>query len=191
MLVFNLCSVAVGKNTFPPPPSLPWTNFVLVLGTVSRFVKRDLHLNRFRFGCTYLNMKKCVELFTVLFIIAEMIVMCIHCELVKKYVRCYSLCNSLNHLVELVQKPHFIFRLNGRVHLNWQGIQFSRLLAAEVCESGVVMLDTLPSEVMWEYWLPTPFASFHSRVPPHSERSISQYHWHMAVEPLWAICNVM
>jgi len=28
------------------------------------------------------------------------------------------------------QKPHFVFRLNGRVHLNRRGSQFSRLLAA-------------------------------------------------------------
>ena len=28
------------------------------------------------------------------------------------------------------QKPDFVFRRNGRVHLNWQGSQFSRLLAA-------------------------------------------------------------
>jgi hypothetical protein len=31
------------------------------------------------------------------------------------------------------QKPDFVFRRNGRVHLNRQGRQFSRLLAAEVC----------------------------------------------------------
>jgi len=39
----------------------------------------------------------------------------------------------------------------GRVHLNWLGggRQFSRLLAAEVCASAVVMLDTSCSEVVW------------------------------------------
>ena len=31
------------------------------------------------------------------------------------------------------QKPDFVFRRNGRVHLNRRGRQFSRLLAAEVC----------------------------------------------------------
>ena len=31
------------------------------------------------------------------------------------------------------QKPGFVFRRNGRVYLNLQGRQFSRLLAAEVC----------------------------------------------------------
>jgi len=45
------------------------------------------------------------------------------------------------------QKPDFVFRRNGRVHLNRRGRQFSRLLAAEVCASAVVMLDTPCSEV--------------------------------------------
>jgi len=44
------------------------------------------------------------------------------------------------------------FRLSGaneRVHLNrLGGRQFSRLLAAEVCTSAVVMLDTPCSEVV-------------------------------------------
>ena len=47
------------------------------------------------------------------------------------------------------QKPDFVFRRNGRVHLNRQGRQFSRLLAAEVCASAVVMLNTPCSEVVW------------------------------------------
>jgi len=47
------------------------------------------------------------------------------------------------------QKTNFLFRRNGRVHLKRQGRQFSRLLAAEVCASAVVMLDTPCSEVVW------------------------------------------
>jgi hypothetical protein len=47
------------------------------------------------------------------------------------------------------QKPDFVFRRNWRVHLNRRGRQFSRLLAAEVCATAVVMLDTPRSEVMW------------------------------------------
>jgi hypothetical protein len=47
------------------------------------------------------------------------------------------------------QKPDFVFRRNGRVHLNRRRRQFSRLLAAEVCASAVVMLDTPCSEVVW------------------------------------------
>jgi hypothetical protein len=47
------------------------------------------------------------------------------------------------------QKPDFVFQRNGRVHLNRRERQFSRLLAAEVCASAVVMLDTPCSEVVW------------------------------------------
>ena len=47
------------------------------------------------------------------------------------------------------QNPDFVFRRKGRVHLNRQGRQFNRLLAAEVCVSAVVMLDTTCSEVVW------------------------------------------
>jgi len=46
------------------------------------------------------------------------------------------------------QKPDFFFRRNGRVHLNRRGHQFSRLLAAEVCASAIVMVDTPCSEVV-------------------------------------------
>ena len=48
-----------------------------------------------------------------------------------------------------VQKIDFVFRRNGRVHLNRRGRQFSRLLAAEVCASAVVIMDTSCSEVVW------------------------------------------
>jgi hypothetical protein len=47
------------------------------------------------------------------------------------------------------QKSDLVFRRNGRVHLNRRGRQFSRLLAAEMCASAVVMLDTPSSEVVW------------------------------------------
>jgi len=47
------------------------------------------------------------------------------------------------------QKRDFVFRRNVRVHLNRWGRQFSRLLAAEMCASAVVMLDTPCSEVVW------------------------------------------
>ena len=47
------------------------------------------------------------------------------------------------------QKPDFVFRRNGRIHLNRRGRQFGQLLAAEVWASAVVMLDTPCSEVVW------------------------------------------
>ena len=63
------------------------------------------------------------------------------------------------------QKPDFFFQGNGRVHLNRRGSQFSRLLAAEVCASAVVMvvmLDTPCSEVEWK----TAGYPLHSPVSP-------------------------
>ena len=60
------------------------------------------------------------------------------------------------------------------------GVSSVDCLAAEVCASALVMLDIRRSEVAWEYWLPTPFASFppltspsvRYRVPPGSERAL-------------------
>jgi hypothetical protein len=68
------------------------------------------------------------------------------------------------------QKPYFVFRRKGRVHLNRLGRQFSWLLGAKVCASALVMLDTPRSEVVWEYWLPSPFLSFPFTSPPVRHR---------------------
>ena len=72
------------------------------------------------------------------------------------------------------QKPDFVFRRNGRVHLNWRGRHFSWLLAAEVCASAVVMLDTPCSEVVWRVLathsirqFPLHLPSLRHRVPSH------------------------
>jgi len=37
------------------------------------------------------------------------------------------------------QKPDFVFRRNGRVHLSRRGRQFSRLLVAEMCASALIV----------------------------------------------------
>ena len=69
-----------------------------------------------------------------------------------------------------VQKPDFVFRRNGRVHLNRRGRQFSRLLAAEVCTSAVVMLDTPCSEVMWRVLATHSIRQFPLHLPPRASR---------------------
>jgi len=46
------------------------------------------------------------------------------------------------------QKQDFVFRRNGPVHFIRRGLQFSRLLTAEVCASAVVMMATPCSEVV-------------------------------------------
>ena len=52
-------------------------------------------------------------------------------------------------MIAHAQKPDLVFRRNGRVNLNRRGRQFIRLLAAELCASAVVMLDTPCCEVVW------------------------------------------
>ena len=66
------------------------------------------------------------------------------------------------------QKQDFVFRRNGRVHLNRRGRQFSRLLAAEVCESAVVMLDTPCSEVVWRALATHSILQFPLHFPSHA-----------------------
>ena len=100
-------------------------------------------------------------------------------------------CKSLvtPHVVDCVwnvmahaQKPDFVFRRNERVHLNRRGRQLSRLLAAEVCASAVVMLDTPCSEVVWRVLatysirqFPFHFPSHASPVPSHSNWTLTTY----------------
>jgi len=79
------------------------------------------------------------------------------------------------------QKPGLVFPRNGRVHLNWRGRQFSRLLAAELCASAVVMvviLDKPCSAVeRKDYWLPTPLAYFPFTSPTVRHRVPSGFNW--------------
>jgi hypothetical protein len=56
--------------------------------------------------------------------------------------------DSVWNVMAHVRKPDFVFRRIGRVYLNLRGRQFSRLLAAEMCVSAVVMLDTPCSEIV-------------------------------------------
>jgi len=65
---------------------------------------------------------------------------------------CPGLCTYLDcvwNVMAHTQKPDSVFRRNGRVYLNGRGPQFNQLMAAEVCASAVVMLDTPCSEVVW------------------------------------------
>ena len=90
---------------------------------------------------------------------------------------CYSSCGTWWH----TRRNHISSfpETDESIQISGGGRQFSRLLAAEVCSSALVMLDIPRSEVAWEYWLPTPFASFpftsppmRHRVPPGSERAL-------------------
>ena len=66
------------------------------------------------------------------------------------------------------QKPDFVFRRNGRVHLNRLGHQFSQLLAPEVCASAVVMLDTPCSEVVCRVLATHSIRQFPLHFPPRA-----------------------
>ena len=70
------------------------------------------------------------------------------------------------------QKPDLVFQRNGRVHLYRPGCQFSRLLAAEVCASAVVMLDR-----------PCPILCTTAGYPLHSPFSPSLLH------PCVSVCH--
>jgi hypothetical protein len=78
------------------------------------------------------------------------------------------------------QKPDFVFRRNGRVHLNRQRRQFSRLLTAEVYTSAVVMLDTPCSDVVkgTGYPLHSPVSP---SLPPVRPRVPSRVNWTLPV----------
>jgi hypothetical protein len=93
------------------------------------------------------------------------------CLLSNRYVQ--ASWNVMAH----AQKPYFVFRRNGRVHLNRWERQFSRLRAADMCASAVVMLDTPCSEVVWRYWLPTLFSSFPFTSPSVRHRVPSHFNW--------------
>jgi len=66
------------------------------------------------------------------------------------------------------QKLDFVFRRNGRIRLNRQGRQFSWLLAAEVCASAVVMLDTPCSMLLWRVLASHSIRQFPLHFPSHA-----------------------
>ena len=76
------------------------------------------------------------------------------------------------------QKPEFLFRRDGRVHLNRRGHQFSRLLAAELCASAVVMLDTTCSEVVWRVLATHSIPQLNLHFPTHARHRVpSRFSW--------------
>jgi hypothetical protein len=85
------------------------------------------------------------------------------------------------------QKPDFVFRGNGRVHLNRRGHQFSRLLAAEMCASPVVMLDTPCSEVVWRVLAAHYIRQFSLHFPSSASRVLSHFNWTLPVFKLHAV----
>ena len=107
------------------------------------------------------------------------------------------------------QKPDFVFRRNGRVHLNLRGRQLSRLLAREMCASALVMLDTPSCEVVWRVdllathpirrQLPLYFpsrvspSSWWDGIPHHSKDNIRSSHQRTRVFTCssWYLCPIL
>ena len=97
------------------------------------------------------------------------------------------------------QKQDFILLRNGRVHLNRKECQFSRLLAAEVCASAVVMLDTPCSEVVWRVMVAHSIRQFPLHFPSRASscdimfqlhsvsKCITVHSWRFSIKlvPVW------
>jgi len=86
------------------------------------------------------------------------------------------------------QKPDFVFRRNGRVHLNRRERQFSLLLAAEVCASALVMLDALWSEVAWRVLATLSIRQFPLHFPSRASPCAIAFHVDCTI--LWLRENV-
>jgi len=99
--------------------------------------------------------------------------------------RSMQLWNVMAH----AQKPDFVFRRNGAVHLNRLGRQVSRLLAAEVCASAVVMLDTPCSEVEWRVLATHSIIQFPLHFPSHASPCAITFQLEsMTREHYWCAC---
>ena len=85
------------------------------------------------------------------------------------------------------QESDFVFRRNGRIHLNRRGRQFSRLLAAEVCASAVVMvvmLDKPCSEVVWRVLATHSIRRFPLHFPSRASPCAISLHLHSTTDEL-------
>ena len=83
----------------------------------------------------------------------------------------YTIVDCVWNVMAHAQKPDFIFRRNGRVHLNRRGRQFSRLLAADVCTSACRVCTaraSLCSAVMWRLLVTHSILSFPLYLSSHA-----------------------
>jgi len=93
--------------------------------------------------------------------------------------------DCVRNVMAHAQKPDFVFGLNGRVHLNRRGRQFSRLLAAEVCASAIVRLDTPCSEVVWRVLATLSIRQFPLHFPSHASPCAITFQLHSTYSVLW------
>ena len=145
----------------------------ITLGSTHRVVRSIYHVTQNIAGChccwQVSSQYGQAKVFHVLFITRGPQLAIVKCFNESFVVAC--IWNVMAH----AKKPDFVFWRNRWVHLNWRGRGFSRLLAAEVCASAVVMLDTPCSEVVWRVLATHSIRQFplhrpppvHHRVPSH------------------------
>ena len=75
---------------------------------------------------------------------------------------------------------------SGSKRLNQRRRQFSRLLAAKVCASAVVMLDTPCSEVVWRVLTTQFIHKFPLHFPSLASPCASHFNWSLSCS-----CNIM
>ena len=103
----------------------------------------------------------------------------------------YSVSDCVWNVMAYVQKPDFVFRRNGRVHLNRRGLQSSPLLAAEVCASAVVMLDTPCSDVTWRVLATHSIRQFPLHFPFRASLVPSRFKWTLLFDELGLLVRVL
>jgi hypothetical protein len=114
------------------------------------------NLNIFKFSKFLLHRKNAVSIAKTNLLTMRKVTTAVHCDHQTEYIKSSFgiftwLLDCFRNVIAHAQNPDFVFRRNGRVHLNGLGRQFSRLLAANVCTSAVAMiviLDTPRSEVV-------------------------------------------
>ena len=115
----------------------------------------------------------------------------IRCGWMMTVLTCYqsrkeTVVDSVLNVVAHAQKPDFVFRRNGRVYLNRLERHFSPLLAAEVCTSGVVMLDTPCFEVVWRVLATHSICQFPIHFPTRASPCVITFHLPPDLEAAWA-----
>ena len=144
---------------------------------LSSFVntKGYIHCHLYSNAILWRNSNKSLTSLTYLWLIPLSISSCLPLRMVD------CVWNVMAH----AQKPDSFFRRNGRVHLNRQGRQFSRLLVAEVCASAVVMLNTPCSEVVWRVLATHSIRQFPLHFPPVRHRVPSLFNWTLQHKSGW------
>ena len=89
-----------------------------------------------------------------------------------------SLVEASWNVMTHAQKPDFVFRRNGRVHLNRQGASVQSTTGSRgVRISGSNAGYTMCPRQCEGYWLPTPFTGFPFTPPPVRHSVPSRFNW--------------